>query len=258
LPRLTSLSRTLSYFFGGHLSGLLSAPQWRGKAQIIYSGGDDLFIVAAWSAAPHLAREIRERFARLVGGNPAWGLSGAVAVVRPRSPVAAAAEAAGREEHRAKQYAGRAGGRTKDAIRFLDETMSWNDFDVTAALTRELCELLSDGAGEQGAPLARAMLHKMAEIAASYRLGRAALQTRAGMGRPIAEIEEAARRGRWAWTAAVEMGSANSNPAVRVRLGSLAKALPGRVWGGLSADRDLIWLLEPAVRWADWLTRKGD
>ena len=75
---------------------------------MIYSGGDDLFIVAAWSAAPHLAREIRERFARFVGGNPAWGLWAGITVVRPRHPVAAAAELAGEEEHRAKQYAGRA------------------------------------------------------------------------------------------------------------------------------------------------------
>ncbi len=113
LSRITALSRNLSYFFGGHLSHLLNNARWRDQAQIIYSGGDDLFIVAAWSAAPRLAREIRALFARFVGGNPAWGLSGGIAVVRPRHPVASAAELAGDEERRAKQYIGSAGGRTQ-------------------------------------------------------------------------------------------------------------------------------------------------
>jgi hypothetical protein len=219
---------------------------------MIYSGGDDLFVVAAWSAAPHLAREIRALVARFVGGNPAWGLSGGVAVVRPRHPVASAAELAGEEEHRAKQYAGRVGGRTKDAIRFLDETMSWRDFDVTAALARELCELL-------GAHLPRTMLHRLADIAIEYRRGRAVLQARSGSARPIAELEEAARRGRWAWTAAYSIARATTDPDLKRRLEALAKALQGKTWNDLGADRNLIWLLEPAVRWADWLTRtKGD
>ena len=252
MSRITALSRTLSYFFGGYLSHLLGEPRWRGQAQMIYSGGDDLFIVAAWSAAPDLAREIRERFARFVGGNPAWGLSAGITVVRPRHPVAAAAELAGEEEHRAKQYAGRADGRFKDAIRFLDETMSWRDFDVTAALTHELCELL-------GAGLPRAMLHRLADIAATYRRGHATLQARAGAARPIAEIEEAARHGRWAWSAAYTIARAPADPDLKRRLEALAKALPDQTWDDLSADRDLIWLLAPAVRWADWLTRtKGD
>jgi CRISPR-associated protein Csm1 len=252
LSRITALSRNLSYFFGGHLSHLLSAPQWHGQAQVIYSGGDDLFVVAAWSTAPQLAREIRVRFGRLVAGNSAWGLSGGVAVVRPRHPIASAAELAGEEEHRAKQYAGRSGGRTKDAIRFLDETMSWPDFDVTAALTRELCELLS-------ALLPRTTLHRLADIAATYRSGHAALQTKGGPPRPIAELEEAARHGRWAWTAAYSIARATTNPDLKRRLDALATALPGKTWAELDADRDLIWLLEPAVRWTDWLTRtKGD
>lgn len=252
LSRITALSHNLSYFFGGYLPHLLSTEPWRGNAQMIYAGGDDLFIVAAWSAAPHLAREIRERFARFVGGNPNWGLSGGIAVVRPRYPVAAAAELAREEEHRAKRYSGRADRKAKDALRFLDETMSWRDFDVTAALVRELCELL-------GANLPRTMLFRLADIAATYRRGRDALQARAGASRPIAEIEEAARRGRWAWTAAYAMARATTNPGLKRRLDQLAHALPGRTWNGLDADRDLIWLLEPAVRWTDWLTRpKGD
>ena len=108
------------------------------------------------------------------------------------------------------------------------------------------------------ARMPRARRKRMAEIAAPYRRGRAELE-RKGTARPLAEIEEAARRGRWAWTTAYAMARGASNPALKGRLQELAAALPGKAWRELNADRDLIWLLQPAVRWADWLTReKGD
>jgi len=253
--RITNLSRSLSYFFGGHLSSLASASQWRDRAQIIYSGGDDLFIVGAWSAMPELAREIRQRFERFVCGNPRWGLSGGIAVVRVRTPVAGAADVAGEAESRAKQYHGRADGRPKDALCFLGEPLSWRDFDVVAAMARELCDMLDAGGADGGGRIARSMLHRLADIAGTYRQSRQALEAKLGNARPIAEVEEAARRGQWAWTAAYTMARATGNPVLKRRLDDFAAALPTRMWNGLGADRDLIWLLTPAVRWADLLTR---
>jgi CRISPR-associated protein Csm1 len=253
--RITNLSRSLSYFFGGHLSVVLSTPQWQGKAQIIYSGGDDLFIVGAWSSIPHLAREIRNRFERFVCGNERWGLSGGIAVVRTRTPVAATADVSGEKEQRAKHYKGRADGKSKDAVCFLGEVLSWRDIDVVAAMTRELCELLVTDNAHGTMHLARSMLYRLADIAVNYREARRALESRPGQARPIAAVEEAARRGRWAWTAAYTVARASGSANLRRRLDDFAKALPTRTWAGLSSDRDLIWLLAPAVRWADLLTR---
>jgi CRISPR-associated protein Csm1 len=241
--RITNLSRGLSYFFGGHLSTVLNTPQWQGKAQIIYSGGDDLFIVGAWSAIPLLAREIRNRFARFVCGNPVWGLSGGIAVVRPRTPIAGAADISGDEERRAKQYQGRTDGRSKDALCFLGEALSWRDFDVVAQMTETLCELLRADNVNKKMRIARSMLHRLGDIAANYRESRRAVELRSGEARSIAEIEGAARRGRWAWTAAYTIARASGSADTRRRLDDLSKALPTRIWMGLDSDRDLIWLL---------------
>jgi len=250
--RITNLSKSLSYFLGGYLSHLVNSPQWRDKAQIIYSGGDDLFIVTAWSAAPNLAREIRERFSLFTCENPAWGISAGIAVVQPRSPVAAAAGLAGEEERRAKDYKGRANGKPKDAIRFLDDTMSWADFDVTASLSGELCALVGDTANGR---MPRATLHRLADIASRYRGSLGAVDVTRGKARTISEIEQGLRRGRWAWTAAYSLARFSGSPRLRSHLQKLIDALPTKTWGDLAADRDLIWLLQPAVRWADLLTR---
>jgi CRISPR-associated protein Csm1 len=249
--RITNLSKNLSYFFGGYLSDLVSRSPWRDKAQIIYSGGDDLFIVTAWSTAPYLAREIRECFSRLTCGNPLWGISAGIAVVRPRFPVAAAADLAGEEERRAKQYKGRANGKPKDAVRFLGDTMSWNDLDVMTSLSRELCELLDAGDG----PMPRSTLHRLADIASLYRrsLEIEAAARKKPLG--VSEIEQGLRHGRWAWTAAYMLARSGGTERLRARLQRIADAMPTKAWLGLGADRDLIWLLQPAVRMADLLTR---
>jgi len=247
--RITNLSKSLSYFFGGCVSYLVNSPQWRDKAQIIYSGGDDLFIVSAWSAAPSLAREIRECFSRFTCGNPVWGISAGIAVVQPRLPVAAAAGLAGEEERRAKEYKGRPGSKPKDAIRFLDDTMSWVDFDVMASLSGELCALLADENG----PMPRAMLHRLADIASLYRNSLNAIEAK-GLA-TLAAIEQALHHGRWAWTAAYTLARSTGSARLKSRLQEIADALPTKVWREFTADRDLIWLLQTSVRMADLLTR---
>jgi len=65
LARIAALSRHLSYFFGGYLSSLLSRDEYAEKLQIIYSGGDDVFIVGAWLEIPLIADGIPYR---VVGG----------------------------------------------------------------------------------------------------------------------------------------------------------------------------------------------
>ena len=75
--------------------------------------------------------------------------------------------------------------------------MSWRDFDVTAALTDEWCELL-------GAGLPRAMLHRLGRHRRHAIRGHATLQARAGAGAGRSrKSEEAAGHGDGAWSAAI-------------------------------------------------------
>ena len=269
LSRITNLSKSLAYFFGGYVSALLERQDeaWSGTAQIIYSGGDDVFIVGAWSSLPALARTIRREFTRFTCENRAWGISGGIAIVRAQQPVAATAKLAGELENDAKAYE-HPDGRLKDALALLGDALAWQDVDVAAALASELLAMLDTRAdavpGFAAAALAasrlpRGWIHRLAGIAAEYREAFARIAARNGT-RQLAHIEDAVRRGRWVWTKAYALARATSNPELSARLQSLMNALPGKSWQNPSdvfrTERDLIWILRPAAAWADWLSRE--
>ena len=71
LSRTATLSRALSVFFRYHINGILRGD---GKEQralpvtIVYSGGDDVFLVGAWDGVLEGARRLREAFRRFCLG----------------------------------------------------------------------------------------------------------------------------------------------------------------------------------------------
>jgi CRISPR-associated protein Csm1 len=256
ISRLTNLSKALAYFFGAHLSKLVEEEPWAGKVQIIYSGGDDVFVVGAWSHIPLLALEIRRRFGEYVCQNPRWGLSGGIAVVGPHHPVSSAAKLADKAEQQAKDHR-RPDGRAKDAITFLDAVSSWDELEATRRVQEVLAatQQARDGDGQR-AP--RAELHRWSKIAAEFRRARQAKSSTST--RPVGEVASAVERGRWAWTAAYAAAQAATGEA-RERVRALRDRLAETEWvtdGGerLALDRPVVELLEPAVVWADLRTRK--
>ena len=75
LSRFATLSRQLSMFFKHHINGLLRGqtaleglslkPDLAGgrkKAVIVYSGGDDMFIIGSWNDVIELAVDLRHAF----------------------------------------------------------------------------------------------------------------------------------------------------------------------------------------------------
>ena len=98
---------------------------------IIYAGGDDLFIVGRWDKVIDFAKLIHDRtieefknesYIDVFNPNKPQchiSISGGVAVVKPKFPIAKAAELAGEAEEAAKQGA-------KDAFNLFGKTISWN------------------------------------------------------------------------------------------------------------------------------------
>ncbi len=259
--RITNLSKLLAYYFSGHVPVLAGREPWAGKVQIIYTGGDDLFLVGAWSVLPAMALEIRRAFSQFTAGNPNWGISGGLALVRSGQPIAAAAKAAGELEERAKQHEG------KDRLTFLEDALRWEDLDVVAALAREILALCGRDADDLPtdaraapvvSPLARSWIHRLARIAGLYRDSFEG-DHRERPTASLREVEDRVRRGRWAWNRAYALARM-SDPQLRPRLEKLMHALPGREWESgdrrWSATRDLIWLLQPAALWADLASRE--
>jgi CRISPR-associated protein Csm1 len=136
LSRVATLSRQLHLFFAGYLATLAKDYP---LSQIIYAGGDDVFIIGSWQELPELANKIRTEFKRYCADNDSFTLSGGIALAAGKYPVSKIAEAAGEAESQAKQL--KRGSKEKDALTFLDATIGWESFATAVQLKDKICEL---------------------------------------------------------------------------------------------------------------------
>jgi len=117
--RMAVLSRQLTLFFKNYLPLILKGsvpshfeltdisgkdPRQNGRnLHVIYSGGDDLFLIGAWDDVAESAIDIHRAFSRFSGGNPSLTLSGGFVVQKPDYPLYHLAELAHEAEQAAKE-----------------------------------------------------------------------------------------------------------------------------------------------------------
>lgn len=128
LCHVVGLSGLMRLFFEGQVPLLAQAINTRDgqkpRIHLMYAGGDDLFVVGAWSYLPELAASIRSAFSEFACGNPRITISGGISIApADKYPLYQAARDAGEAEHQAKEYKGIGG--DKNALTFLGETMTW-------------------------------------------------------------------------------------------------------------------------------------
>jgi len=122
LSCMAALSRELTMFFkyyvncicdarlgpdieSVHISvdGKADPPAGGRNVTVVYSGGDDLFIVGGWNDVVELAFDINRAWQAYTGSNPHLTISGGVAILPPDMPLYQMAEQAGRFESTAKR-----------------------------------------------------------------------------------------------------------------------------------------------------------
>jgi CRISPR-associated protein Csm1 len=139
---LSAKSRMLNIFFKVYLNEVcrgelgrgieptdIVRKNYKGKGRnisVIYSGGDDLFILGAWDETTELAFDIQRSFALFSGGTldndkntviGGCGISGGITLHQPKFPLYQMAKKSGEAEHWAKQdYDIRYGDATKNRI----------------------------------------------------------------------------------------------------------------------------------------------
>ncbi len=134
ISRLATLSESIRLFFEGYVPKLCREYNCKQEKQIlelIYAGGDDLFLVGGWSALPEIAEQIRSEFRAFVTGDHVT-LSGGIAIEHKKFPLYQFAAQSGEAEQKAKQLHrlspdGKM--KRKDAITFLRKPMAWGDFE---------------------------------------------------------------------------------------------------------------------------------
>lgn len=145
LSRVASVSSALSCFFEGWIGEICreinrnaSDAGQTEPIYTIYSGGDDLFIVGAWSELPGLAKRIRDDFTEYVSQHPMIHLSGGMTLHGGKEPLYQAAEAAGDALEQAKDVTG------KNAFTLFNHSVKWYEFTQVETVTSELESIVLD------------------------------------------------------------------------------------------------------------------
>jgi CRISPR-associated protein Csm1 len=150
-------SLALDWFFDaehGRLHDLQIQDEYREFLNIVYAGGDDIFVVGRWDKVIDFAARIREEFKRYCQETleeETLSISGGIAIVNAKFPIAKAAEMAGEAEDAAKKYS-----KQKNAFNMFGESISWKDeFDYVKSYKEQFVTLINK------ANLSRGILHKI-------------------------------------------------------------------------------------------------
>lgn len=122
LSRTATLSRQLSLFFKYYIRKVLQEGEYSisgtggkraRKATIIYSGGDDVFIVGAWDDIIELSIDLKEKFQKYT--QKTLSISAGIGVYDASYPISAIAEETGEMESKSKELPG------KNAVTLMED-----------------------------------------------------------------------------------------------------------------------------------------
>ena len=161
ISRTAAFSRQMSLFFKCYINDVLSG-KYGGKrplaVTIVYSGGDDVFLVGAWNDTLEACLRIRAALRQFSCGS--LTISGGLCVTDDSYPIRLAAERAGELEDRAKGEPG------KDAIAlfdpFLEHTYHWEEFSENVLGTK--CALLTRFFRSDDAARGNSFLYRIVDL----------------------------------------------------------------------------------------------
>lgn len=146
-----AFSKRLVSFFEEKTQTIQKDQVFRDYLNIIYAGGDDLFIIGRWDKVIEFAERIHQEV-EMQFGKDGITISGGIAIVNPKFPIAKGAESAGEAEYLAKSF--RNG--EKNALCFLGKTVSWNEeFAYVKSYQQQFTSLI------QNYGLSKGILHKL-------------------------------------------------------------------------------------------------
>ena len=142
-----------------------SGKKYRDFANVIYAGGDDLFIVGRWDKVIDFAKLIHQKTIEefkddayidiFASEKPLRkiSISGGIAIVKPKFPIAKAAEMAGDAEDVAKQG-------EKNAFNLFGKNISWEkEFDFVEEFKNKFVNYVSNYNKDYG--FGKSILHKI-------------------------------------------------------------------------------------------------
>lgn len=166
LKHTVVLSRELNLFFTGHINVLAE----KHNCYVVYSGGDDAFVVGSWLNAIFFIKELQEDFCRFTAENTEVNLSAGIFTCNHHYPIAKAAKEAGALEQRAKTETKAAidenrtiikSSKEKNSICVFNQTLSFGNFSAMIDLGEMMIKHTSDKDGEVKKKLSKSLVYKI-------------------------------------------------------------------------------------------------
>jgi len=167
-------SDAFSYLFGKHMKDFWVTRTFTGvdgnphrycdNILIIYSGGDDCFLLGGWDAVLEFAQMFRDEFKDFCNGiqdetkRPTF--SAAILLLQASTPVIQVGHLVEDELNNSKQKPG------KNAVSLFGEIFSWKEFSDMKDLTKVLTDLIKGS--DENPPESKALLQKIRLSARGY------------------------------------------------------------------------------------------
>lgn len=132
ISRVSVLSRMLGMFFSGYIHHLIQEKGWQQHLYVVFSGGDDTYLVGTWNEVFLFAKEFYQQFRQFTCENPFITFSAGIRVFHYDYPVIRAADLTEKALDAAKGQ-----GKlinpdlppVKNKISFMGEVFNWEEFE---------------------------------------------------------------------------------------------------------------------------------
>ncbi len=148
LLRIATISAYFKYFFQGYLTNRIieeknAKRDYKYFGYTVYSGGDDLFLIAPWDKIIDLSLSINDEFQKFTGNNEFLSLTGGIATFTGTIPIKRIGKLAGDEESKAKKYEHRDKTK-KNGIAVFGKLYKWTNLsELKDFMTKEVISITS-------------------------------------------------------------------------------------------------------------------
>lgn len=163
VSRVTSLSRMLALYFEGYINHLIKEHNWEDSLYVVFSGGDDTFIVGAWDKVLDFVKEFYAKFREFTCYHPMVTFSAGISIFKEDFPIIMSASVTEEALERAKNYLEKGQELPqKNRISLFGEVFSWAEFDAVKNLKELLLEIITKRARQKNSEtFGRAFLYKI-------------------------------------------------------------------------------------------------
>ncbi len=145
ISRVASLSRMLALFYEGYINHLIKIKNYQNYLYVVFSGGDDTFIVGAWDKVLDFAREFYSKFKEYTCHHSQVTFSAGICIFRFDYPVIMSSRLTEEALEEAKNYL-EEGEKipSKNKISLFGEVFNWTEFDAIRNFKKLLLEMMAN------------------------------------------------------------------------------------------------------------------